>query len=193
VRWRRSWLLPLYAAVLALGGALTAPLALPLMPVESYIAYARALGHTPSTEEDKEIGALPQHFADMFGWEELAATVAGVYHGLSPEEQADCAIVADNYGEAGAIDRFGRRWGLPRASSGHNNYWLWGPPRVSGRCVIVLGSSTDELEPQCESVEHAATFTAPYVMPYEDRLPIHVCRGLRASFVEIWPMAKSFG
>jgi len=190
--WGRSWPIPLYAIVLVLGGAVTAPLALPLLPVESYIAYARALGHAPSTEEDKQLGKLPQHFADMFGWEELAATVARVYEGLPPADRADCAIVADNYGEAGAIDHFGRRWSLPPASSGHNNYWLWGPPTASGRCVIVLGDTTEELEPQCESVEHAATFSAPYVMPYEDELPIHVCRGLRRSFAEIWPLAKGF-
>lgn len=95
-------------------------------------------------------------------------------------------------GEAGAIDHFGRRHGLPRAHSGHNNYWLWGPPEASGRCVIVLGAEPEELEPLCETVEHAAVFSAPYVMPYEDRLPIDVCRGLRVPFATLWPATKSF-
>jgi hypothetical protein len=191
-RWRRTWVIPVYAVVLALGGAIVAPLALPLLPVESYIAYARALDEAPSTEEDKELGALPQHYADMFGWEALAATVARVYDGLSPEERADCAILAGNYGEAGAIDHFGPSFGLPHASSAHNNYWLWGPPQASGRCVIILGGTLDELEPLCETVERAAVFSAPYVMPYEDQLPIHVCRGLRPPFAELWPVAKHF-
>jgi hypothetical protein len=191
-RWKRSWPLHAYAAALALGGAIVAPLSLPLLPVESYVAYARALGHAPSTEEDKELGALPQHFADMFGWSELAGTVARVYDELPPEDRADCTILAGNYGEAGAIDHFGRRHGLPRAHSGHNNYWLWGPPQASGRCMIVIGAELEELEPLCETVDRAAVFSSPYVMPYEDLLPIHVCRGLRMSFAELWPAAKSF-
>jgi hypothetical protein len=191
-RWGRAWLLTAYAVVLVLGGAITTPLALPLLPVESYITYARTLGLAPSTEEDKELGALPQHYADMFGWEALAAAVARVYASLSPAEQADCVILAGNYGEAGAIDHFGPPHGLPRASSGHNNYWLWGPPSGSGRCVIILGGTLEQLRPRCAAVERAAVFSAPYVMPYEDQLPIHVCRGLRISFAALWPVVKNF-
>src|SRR5205823_4997724 len=125
-RRRIGWLVPAYAVLLVLGGALIAPLAMPILPVERFIAYQAALGQKPSTEEKKAVGPLPQDFADRHGWQELAATVASVHARLTSEERASCAIVTGNYGEAGAIDRFGPRLGLPPARSGHNNYWLWG-------------------------------------------------------------------
>ena len=63
-----------------------APLALPVLPVNSYILYAESLGIAPSTAERKEVAQLPQFYADMHGWESIVDTVAGVYHTLPPEE-----------------------------------------------------------------------------------------------------------
>jgi hypothetical protein len=99
-----------------------APFALPLLPVETYVRYAERLGVEPSTAERKEIGDLPQWYADMHGWREIVATVAEVYHSLPAEERRDVRIMAPDYGVAGAIDFFGRRLGLPPAISAHNNY-----------------------------------------------------------------------
>src|SRR5262249_10205215 len=85
-----------------------------------------------------------QHYADMFGWKEMAATVNEVYQRLSPEEKKDCSIFAQNYGEAAAIDFFGRKYGMPHAISGHNTYWLWGPGNATGKTMIVLGGEEKE-------------------------------------------------
>jgi hypothetical protein len=68
---------------------------------------------------------LPQYFADEFGWREAVEKVAVVYRGLPERDRRPCAIYAQNYGEAGAIDYFGRRLGLPPAISAHNSYWMW--------------------------------------------------------------------
>jgi 4-amino-4-deoxy-L-arabinose transferase-like glycosyltransferase len=117
-----SWLKPFSLIGLIVSGLFIAPLGIPVLPVKTYIRYAERLGVSPSTHEKKEVGKLPQHYADMHGWEKMVATVAGVYDSLSAEEQAQCAIFTGNYGEAGAVDFLGRKYNLPKAISGHNNY-----------------------------------------------------------------------
>src|SRR6266571_4343604 len=71
--------------------------------------------------------ALPQHFADRFGWKEMVRSVARAYHSLPSYDQKRAAIFCQNYGQAGAIDFFGPTYGLPPAISGHQNYFVWGP------------------------------------------------------------------
>src|SRR5262249_53476356 len=109
-------------AVVASGGLLVAPLAIPILPTETFIAYQRGLGVAPAAAERTQLGPLPQHFADRFGWEEMAGAVAEVYRGLPDGEKANALIVTSNYGEAGALRYFGRQLGLPAAVSQHNNY-----------------------------------------------------------------------
>ena len=92
-----------------------------------------------------ELGPLPQLFADQFGWEEMAATVARAFHALPPEVQAKTAIFGQNYGQAGAIDLFGPKYGLPKAISGHQNYFLWGPRGYTGESMIVMGDRQERL------------------------------------------------
>ena len=109
--FRSAWLILLVA-----GGVAIAPLAKPLLPEDDYVRYAAALKQTPKREENNELGRLPQHFADMHGWSELAATVAEVYRSLPPADQARVCIFGQNYGEAGAIDMF--LWLAARPAAG---------------------------------------------------------------------------
>ena len=104
-RDRRGWR---YAAAgLLVAGALPiVPMGLPLLRVESYVAYVAALGAKPTNQERQELGALPQHFADMHGWEKLARTISSVYQALPAEERASARVWAQNYGEAGALEYF---------------------------------------------------------------------------------------
>ena len=137
------------------------------------------------------MGPLPQHFADMFGWPELAAAVARVYNALPEEERANAAIFASNYGEAGAIDFFGRRHGLPKAVSGHQNYFLWGPRGATGAVVIVIGEDREDVEKSFESIEESGEFGHPLAMPYESG-PIFVCRRPKAPLSVLWPNVKKW-
>ena len=126
---RRGWKWPkaAYLGALILGGAITAPLVLPILPVESLIRYQDALGiRVSSGERGHSSSKLPQIFSGRFGWPEMVAQIAEIYSHLSSQEKADCVIGASNYGEAGAIDFLGPRYGLPNAISSHNNYWYWG-------------------------------------------------------------------
>jgi hypothetical protein len=189
--WRR-WIRAAALALLVAGGAALAPLALPILPVETYIAYARRLGVAPSTGEKKKIGALPQHYADMFGWDSLVEKLRDVHRALPPGERETAGIFVMNYGEAGAIDLLGRRHGLPLATSGHNNYWLWGPRGYTGQVMIIVGGSEADHREAFERVEVAGVTDCDYCMPYEDGQPIFVARGLRWPLSEVWPRLKHF-
>jgi dolichyl-phosphate-mannose-protein mannosyltransferase len=186
------WLKPASFALLLAGGLITAPFVLPMLPVESFIRYQNFLGLKPPREERDKPGQLPQQYADMFGWENLVATVAEVYNRLSPEEKARCLIFCDNYGEAGAIDFFGKKYGLPRASSGHNNYWFWGPQNPNADIVITVGESRRDVEKTFNEVELAATVVSQYARSFETNLPIYIGRDPKLSLKDVWPRTKDF-
>ena len=134
----------------------------------------------------------------MHGWEKMVATVAQVYKKLTPEEQAKCGIYVRNYGEAGAIDLFGKKYGLPNATCPHNNYWIWGHSKFLGEVMIIFGFSRDvqcnldDLNQYFESVEYGATFTCDYCMPYENKRPMFICRNMKISPQEIWEQEKNY-
>ena len=132
---RQAWLMfkPAVISLLLLGGVFMAPLYLPVLPVESLIAYSRAIGMMPESAESKRLAELPQHFADQFGFENMAETTARAYHKLSREDRGECMIIALHYGFAGAIDFYREKLDMPRAITTHNSYWLWGPGDRSGK------------------------------------------------------------
>jgi 4-amino-4-deoxy-L-arabinose transferase-like glycosyltransferase len=179
----------------ALTSAVLAPLAIPLMSEEAYIRYAAALGLGPSATaaETLKQGRLPQHFADMHGWPQMAAKVAAVYHALPPADRAKAVFFGTNYGESAAIDIYGRRLGLPPAIGGHNNYWIWGPQGHDGSVVIEIGGSREDHLDDFRSVEKAGELDDPYAMPYETHQPIWVERGLKKPLEQVWPKVKHFG
>ncbi|MBU1707432.1 glycosyltransferase family 39 protein [bacterium] len=187
-----AWLKSVSISLLVIGGIALAPFGLPVLPVETYIAYAKKIGIEPPSEEKKELGKLPQLYADMFGWENMVATVADVYHSLPPEEKSECVIMCGNYGEAGAIDFFGSKYNLPKAISGHNNYWLWGPKNLDGNITITLGLPREHLEFSFESVEQAAIIHSEYAMPFENDLPVYLCRHIKFPLQQIWPQTKHY-
>ena len=77
----------------------------------------QALGVGVSRTETHMNSTLPQYFADEFGWPEMVAQVAEVYHAMPAEERAKTAILAGNYGSAGAIDFFGPATACPHPSA----------------------------------------------------------------------------
>lgn len=190
--WVRRPALRLLVPVLLLaGGAATAPLTLPILSVEQFTRYARALGIGMSAGERHEMGALPQHYADMHGWEEMVAEVARVHRSLPPEERAKAGIYGQNYGEAGAVDLLGRKYGLPKASSGHNNYYFWGP-QGSGDPLIIIGGDPEDHRQAFEDVRQAGTIRCGLCMPYENNQPVWIARGLKAPIDQVWPMTRHY-
>ena len=178
---------------LVLSGLVVAPFGMPVLPVETFVRYAAALGQTPSTDEKKELADLPQFYADRFGWPQWVDAVTAAYRSLPPAEQRAAVIFASNYGEAGALTVLGRDNGLPPIVSGHNSYWLWGPGERRGDVVLALvPASRGRLEQAFESVEQVAVITCDHCIPYENHRPIYVCRGPRQTLAARWRDLKHF-
>lgn len=185
-------------ALIISGGIVMTPITLPVLSVSRTIEIMRNIGFVPPSGEKSKVSVLPQHYADMFGWKEMTRDIAAAYDVLSSQEQQDCMILTRNYGEAGAVDYFGDQWNLPPASSGHNNYWLWGPPDWNGTAAVILGphhdveSSRNELQSYFETVELVVIHTCEYSMPFENHLPVFVCRTAKMDIEDLWPTLKHY-
>jgi hypothetical protein len=188
---RRTWLKIAYPVLMLLGGAVLAPLAIPVLSPEGYVRYTKALGFGQPAIETHEPGPLPQIFADQFGWDEMAASVARIYNALPPDVRARTAIFAQTYGQAGAIDLFGPKYGLPPAISGHQSYFLWGPREYTGESMIVMDDSEESLDRLFTGVRKAGRVYHPYSMPYQ-HFDLFYCQGMRQPLQEIWPRLKKW-
>ncbi|MBN2083925.1 MAG: glycosyltransferase family 39 protein [Anaerolineales bacterium] len=189
-----GWVRPASLVTIGFGGLLLAPTAMPLLPVDLELRYQAALSPFVNTNsESAESGALPQVLADQFGWVELADTFADYYHRLPAADQARACIVAGNYGEAGALEFFGRERGLPPVVSGHNSYFIWGPGGCTGEVILYYGFGTErELRSAFESVEWLGFTHCQYCMPYENNRSVYLCKGIKRPLEELWVELKLF-
>lgn len=190
---RQKWLKRASLTTLLVSGAVMAPVVVPVLPVNEFLSYLHKLPFkVPANEHSHLRAQLPQHYADQFGWQEIVAETAVAYNRLSPAERPGCAIFAQDYGQAGAIDFFGPRYGLPPALSGHQSYWLWGPRGYSGNCMIVLDDTQEKLETLFEHVEYVGiSADNPYAL--EREIPVFICRGAKfGSLEKLWPDVKKW-
>ena len=181
----------IYVALIIIISAALAPLSAPILSPETYIRYQKSLGLEPPRAENQPTGPLPQFFADEFGWEDMVREVAKVYNALPPDERAQTAIFCNSYGQAGALDFFGPKYGLPKAISNHQNYWYWGPRDYTGAIVIVLGSDGKGDREHFKTVEVAGHTYHPYSR-LDEHFPIRLCRGLNQDLHTIWPSIKKW-
>jgi hypothetical protein len=132
-------------------------------------------------------------YADMFGWQELTASTAAVYRSLPPGERRHAVIWALNYGEAGAIDLYGPRYGLPHVISSHLTYYYWKPAHVDDRTVIVLGYPESVVRRYFAEVHRAGVIHNAYgVKNEEDGRPIYVCHRPRVNLDLVWPALRRY-
>ena len=174
--------------------AIALPFALPALSETSFIAYAKRLGVTPHSSEKKELGELPQFYADMHGWNDLVLATKAAYDSLTTEEKSRARIsaVSGGYGSAAAIDVLGRKVGLPGAISGHNNYWLWGYGSDDAGPVVLLGGDEDRLRTLFDDLTRVGTVECGYCMPYENHKPIYIGRQMRMRWRELWPKVQHY-
>jgi hypothetical protein len=182
-----------YLATLAISGLVMLPFGVPILPLEALLQYQNviSLGNVVKIEHDST-GEVHQLYADMQGWESMVATVAEVYHHLSPSEQKQCVILAGNYGEAGAIDLLGAELGLPKAISAHNNYYFWGTKGHTGEVVILFGQHAESTKTMFASFEQAATISSDHAVAAEKHLPVYVCRNPKVPLAQLWPSLRYF-
>jgi hypothetical protein len=191
----RQWLKKVVLLIVLAGGFFLIPYSLPILPLDWFIKYSNVIRIDSAFQfEEGQQMKLPQDYADMFGWPEMVETVAKVYHQLPENEQEQTSILAKNFGEAGAIDFFGKKLGLPPAICGHVSYYIWGPRGATGEVVITVGKdfTTESLERVFEKVKLVTVFKHNYAIFYETNVPIHLCRKLRIPLEEYWPRLKAF-
>ena len=126
----------------------------------------------------------------MHGWTELTAIVSRVYQGLPSGDREQAVVLVQNYSEAAAIE-FLSDPRLP-VISGHNQYFLWGPRGYTGDVLICVGDNCDSAVKYFRSCTVEATLEAEWIQPSEFGIPIMVCRGIKQSLAELWPLTKFY-
>jgi hypothetical protein len=155
------------------------PVILPIVPTTSLHAFG--------------LDKLRQDFADTVGWPNLASQVAGVYDGIPTSRRATTVILANNYGEAGAIDIYGPREHLPQAISPELTFWYWKPSNLHATTLVTVGFNPSDLAFVCGTVARAASVVMPdSVVNQEAGTPILVCTNLRESINAAWVTLRSF-
>ena len=140
--------------------------------------------------------ALNGDLREELGWEELAQTTAQIRDTLPAEDRAHLGILAGNYGEAGAINLYGERYGLPRAISGINSFWQRGYGDPPPRTLIVIGISRRFLDRHfaaCQLAGHTWNRFGVKNEETEDHPDIFVCRGLLQPWPEFWKDFRYYG
>jgi hypothetical protein len=173
--WRRLRVaVPL---VLVLGQIPLVWMVLPLVPRDMFARHQEAWPH--------------KEYREMFGWDELAVQVAAVYHSLPESDRTRAGLMTDSYGEAAALDLFGPRHGLPRATSAHNTYYYWGPPDTD--VVVVIAWSRRRLDRLFGDVNEVRRISnAQGIVNESAQQKIFVCRRPLRPWPEIWAALRSF-
>jgi hypothetical protein len=166
------------AAMLA-GAAVAAPVALSALP-------ARVLHTVPLQKINYDLG-------EEIAWPRLVALVAREYDSLPGPQRRQTTILTGNYGEAGAVDRYGPGLGLPQVYSGGNNFWLWGPPPAADSAAIAVNVDPALLRREFAHVRLVATFSNGLgVSDDEQGAPIYLATGLRSSWAQAWPAFRHY-
>jgi 4-amino-4-deoxy-L-arabinose transferase-like glycosyltransferase len=179
-RRQRGWLSQrrILAAVLVVG--LTGlPIALPILP-------AATLHDVPLQDINYDLG-------ETIGWPQLVNTVSRVYRSLPARRRATAVILTSNYGEAGAVDRFGPALGLPPAYSGHNNYWWWGPPAEPRGTTIAVGFNRRYMNRYFRRVRPASRISNFIGVDNDEQgAPVWLGRGPKAGWAASWPRLRHY-
>jgi len=166
-------------AAYTVAGAVAVLLSLPVLP-------AATLARLPLQDVNSDLG-------EQLAWPREVALVGDVYSALPATERPVAAVLAGNYGEAGAIDRYGPSLGLPQAYSGHNTFWWWGPPPPRDTVVVAIGVDPGLLRAEFRSVRLAAVFNNGLgVSDQEQGTVVYVASGLRTSWAAAWPAFRHY-
>ncbi len=188
----RIWIRTVWVALIIVSSAALATQAMPLMPPETLVKLQRAVSFKAPQQERAHAGVLPQHIGDRLGWPEMYAMIADAYRKLDPADRQRCRILVSNYGEAGAINLWGSKDGLPRAISGYMNYYIWGPGDADGEVMLVYLDDPKLVTDLFEQVTEVARFSLPYVMDRQNNRPLYLCRKPKAPMKNLWPTLKRY-
>ena len=167
----------LMAGAVAANAAVAAVIGLPVIPI-SWV------GSTP-------VAAVNEGLRGSVGWPEYVAQVAAVYSTLTTTERADAVVVATNFGEAGAIARYGPALGLPTVISGHNELADTTSPPSQKVVIVVVGDGALEVASRNAScVEITRLDNQLHVDTVEQGQPVAVCRFPQKPWLTVWPQFR---
>jgi Dolichyl-phosphate-mannose-protein mannosyltransferase len=171
-----------YAWWIALGAAAAIPLTLPVLPVTAL----------PKGDWESNIN---KDLSATVGWDQVARQLGDVVATLPADERANVVVFTGDYGAAGAVDLYGKRYGLPRAISGHNSYWWWGhSDAADGATTVAVNLSRSYLLTIFSTVTPAGTVDTGHGVWTEERdAPIWICRNQKISWARAWPDARHYG
>jgi 4-amino-4-deoxy-L-arabinose transferase-like glycosyltransferase len=164
---------------IVVSAAVAAALTLPLVPERNVHA-------TPIPEINEDA-------IETIGWPALAATVGRVWNRLPASERSHAVVYASNYGEAGAIARFGPLLGIPRAYSGHNAFWRFGRPPDAARPIIVVGYRDPALlRGRFDGCALSARIDNGVALDNEEQgAPVWTCSTTAGAWANLWPQLRS--
>ncbi|MGH7669569.1 MAG: glycosyltransferase family 39 protein [Gemmatimonadaceae bacterium] len=179
------------AALIVVEGVIGLPVALPLLSRETTARYIVRVGAEWSLGTNwGGSDLLPQDFADQTGWRRQARALSRVYHGLSPEDQHEAVIGADNYGEAGAAEFYAKQYALPPVVCGCGSYWFFGPGTRPGTVLIAIGNDSSNIAQVYGDVRRAARVLSPWSVQEERDVPIYVARAPKMTLQQVWPRIR---
>jgi hypothetical protein len=179
-------------APVALSALALAPLAIPLLPIDRFLAYSGRIGLIERVDMHST-RRLPVYFASRFGWPELVDTVGDVWERLPAGDRERCVVLGSDYAKASAINLLGPASGLPRAYSGHNSCWYWGPGPGEGEVAIAIGFGEPFLKTIYASVEQVALVEHDHSQPWQTEQRVYVCREPIVPLDQAWPRFRRFG
>jgi len=149
------------------------PISLPILKPEAFIKFYQSMGMEKFHRwEDGEYYDLPQDYADMIGWKELSRMVGETFQKMTPEQQAKCVIMANNYGEAGSVNFYGTKYDMPPVISYNDSYIFWAPESIAVEYLIKIGDS-DNLEELFRQVDIVGRISTPHAR--QEGTPVYFC------------------
>jgi 4-amino-4-deoxy-L-arabinose transferase-like glycosyltransferase len=134
-------------------------------------------------------------FVEMIGWPDLTAQVADIFQSIPENEKSRTAILAGNYGEAGALDLYGAEYDLPPVISGANSMWYRGYGNPEPETVIVVGFEREYADMFFGVCKSAGIVTNRYGVENEEsshHTGLYVCRQPRGPWAVMWPKMQWF-
>ena len=194
VKYNARWLKGAMMLLLLGGLAIALPIILPYFSYETVRSHVTWMGLNTEIEKGKK-PPLPQLLADRIGWEEKCELVLRAYQSLADQDKKEALVAAGNYGQAGAIELFGKEHQLPAVVCAHNTYYLWSKERLHGSIVLLLTNAEDAdgLKERFERVdEFDGEYSSPYVSSHENHLRVFICRNPRLSLAEMLERGKTY-
>lgn len=167
------------AVACCVAAAVSSLIALPVLP-------AAALARVPAQRVNYDL-------SEEIGWPSEVAALAAAWHALPAAERQRATLLAGNYGEAGAVDRYGASFGLPRVYCGANSYWAWGPPPAADTVAVAVNVDPALLRREFTHVTQVAVYrNGLHVADDEEGAVIDVATGLRSSWTAAWPAFRRY-